>query len=89
VSDDTDIPDGDIPEAANAEEDSDAEMERRMACRLKELRAEHRRIDTEIDAARETGMVDMLKIQRMKKIKLAMKDQIIWLENQVTPDIIA
>ena len=37
----------------------------------------------------ETGVNDMLKIKRMKKVKLAMKDKIAFLENQITPDIIA
>jgi hypothetical protein len=71
------------------EELSEEEMIERMQMRLDELRNEHRRLDQEIDAARMNGTVDMLKISRMKKIKLAMKDQIVWLENQVTPDIIA
>lgn len=53
------------------------------------LKDEHRRIDQEIDALIETGVADMLKVKRMKKIKLSMKDQIAYLQNQVTPDIIA
>ena len=34
-------------------------------------------------------LYDMLKIGRMKKIKLSIKDQITYIENQLTPDIIA
>lgn len=56
---------------------------------LMRLVAEHRSIDREIDAMLETGVTDMLKIKRMKKIKLAMKDKIAFLRNQITPDIIA
>ena len=56
---------------------------------LGKLRTEHRRIDQEITALTETGVTDMLKIRRMKKIKLSLKDQIAYLENQTTPDIIA
>jgi hypothetical protein len=56
---------------------------------LSELRAEHRRIDDEIKALYEIGVTDMLKIGRMKKIKLSIKDQMTYLENQITPDIIA
>ena len=56
---------------------------------LENLRTEHRRIDTEIKALIETGVADMLKVQRMKKIKLSLKDQITFIENQLTPDIIA
>ena len=83
VSDET------LDETTDETELSEEEMRERMAQRLDELRVEHRRLDAEIDAARETGVVDMLKLGRMKKIKLAMKDQIVWLENQLTPDIIA
>jgi len=56
---------------------------------LTTLRLEHRRIDTEIKALIETGVSDMLKVGRMKKIKLSLKDQIVFIENQLTPDIIA
>ena len=56
---------------------------------LEQLKIEHRRIDAEIEALEQTGVVDVLKIRRMKKIKLSIKDQITYLENQLTPDIIA
>ena len=56
---------------------------------LKKLRAEHRLLDCEITALRETGAVDMLNIARMKKIKLRLKERIVALENKLTPDIIA
>ncbi len=65
---------------------SDEEAMRELLINLKE---EHRRIDIEIKAMEETGVLDVLKIQRMKKIKLSLKDQIVFLENQLTPDIIA
>ena len=73
------------PDADTAEEPSEAELVEL----LKKLRAEHRAIDNEIKAMFETGVTDMLKIKRMKKIKLAMKDRVAFLENQLTPDIIA
>ena len=56
---------------------------------LESLKLEHRRIDTEIKALIETGVSDMLKVGRMKKVKLSLKDKIAFLENQITPDIIA
>ena len=56
---------------------------------INRLKDEHRRIDQEIEALIETGVTDMLKVKRMKKIKLSMKDQIAYLQNQITPDIIA
>lgn len=60
-----------------------------MLVLLGQLKDEHRRIDKEIAALLETGVSDMLKVKRMKKIKLSLKDQIVYLENQLTPDIIA
>ncbi len=56
---------------------------------LGELRAQHRHLDDEISALQTMGVTDMLKIQRMKKTKLALKDKIRVLEDQITPDIIA
>lgn len=60
-----------------------------MLVLLDTLKTEHRRIDMEVKALIETGVADMLKVKRMKKIKLSIKDQIVYLENQLTPDIIA
>ncbi len=69
--------------------DEDAENTAEMLELLENLKEEHRRIDIEIGALEETGVVDVLKVRRMKKIKLSIKDQIVFLENQLTPDIIA
>ena len=73
-------PDTESPEALSEED---------MLNLLERLRTEHRAVDREIKAMIETGVLDVLKIKRMKKIKLAMKDKITFIENQVTPDIIA
>ncbi|WP_409433133.1 YdcH family protein [Litorimonas sp. RW-G-Af-16] len=78
--------DPEIPEPIEASEEP---TEEELLALLSELRTEHRRIDTQIKALYETGVTDMIKIGRMKKIKLAIKDQIAYLENQLTPDIIA
>lgn len=70
--------------------DDDLDSERaEMVDLLTTLKEEHRRIDIEIKALEEVGVVDALKIGRMKKVKLSIKDQITFLENQLTPDIIA
>lgn len=79
----TDCPD--TPTEASELQDSEADQ----AAMLAQLKLEHRRIDQEINALIETGVADMLKVRRMKKIKLSLKDQIAYLENQLTPDIIA
>lgn len=78
----------DIPPTANNDDDMEPSQEELQAL-LDKLRLEHRRIDQEIDALLENGVADVLKVKRMKKIKLSMKDQIVYLENQLTPDIIA
>lgn len=75
----------DNPDSEPAEDMSKADM----LALLSHLRTEHRAIDREIKAMIETGVTDMLKIKRMKKIKLTMKDKIAFIENQLTPDIIA
>lgn len=77
--------DNETDETPEKAEPTDAELEALLA----NLRLEHRRIDTEIKALLETGVFDMLKVGRMKKIKLSLKDQITFIENQLTPDIIA
>lgn len=56
---------------------------------LEMLRAEHRRLDQEIEALRVDGAVDQLEIARLKKRKLLLKDEIQLLSDRLTPDIIA
>ncbi len=56
---------------------------------LASLRAEHRDLDDEIIALEGTGSADQLLIKRLKKKKLAVKDQITLIEDQLLPDIIA
>ncbi len=56
---------------------------------LATLRQEHEDLDHAIDALHGTVNPDMLRLQRMKRQKLALKDQIRRLEDEITPDIIA
>jgi hypothetical protein len=63
--------------------------EEEMLTLLATLKREHARINSEVDALHENGVMDMLKLKRMKKIKLSIKDQITYLENMLTPDILA
>ncbi|HYZ34188.1 MAG TPA: DUF465 domain-containing protein [Crenalkalicoccus sp.] len=56
--------------------------------RLHELRSEHRDLDTVI-ARLESQLADQLQVQRLKKRKLKLKDEISWLESRIVPDIIA
>jgi hypothetical protein len=56
---------------------------------LLQLRQEHRDLDAAIAAMVETGDVDTIRIQRMKKRKLVLKDRIAAIEDRLLPDIIA
>jgi len=56
--------------------------------RLHEMRSEHRDLDTVI-ARLETDRLDQLQVQRLKKRKLKLKDEITWLESRLLPDITA
>ncbi len=57
--------------------------------KLAELRTEHRDLDDVIDRLTEDGGFNQIQVQRLKKRKLSIKDQISTLENQILPDIIA
>jgi hypothetical protein len=65
------------------------EEEREIRRELAELRQEHRDLDLAIAALAESGMADTIRIQRMKKRKLVLKDRIAALEDRRLPDIIA
>ena len=56
---------------------------------LEELKSEHRDLDEAIARIAGTPPFDQLHIQRLKKRKLILKDQIAILEDQLLPDIIA
>lgn len=57
--------------------------------RLEELKLEHRDLDDAIARIAETPPFDQLAIQRLKKRKLGLKDEISRLEAALLPDIIA
>lgn len=56
---------------------------------LARLRQEHRDLDVAISALQDAPGSDILQIQRLKKRKLWLKDRISFIEDQMTPDIIA
>ncbi len=57
--------------------------------KLHELRSEHRDLDTVIVRLIEAGPVDQLQLQRLKKRKLLLKDEVARLESRLIPDSIA
>ena len=68
------------------QQDNDSLEPERELARLKE---EHRDLDNAIDALETIVAGDQLQIRRLKRRKLALKDKIAHLEDQLTPDIIA
>ena len=53
------------------------------------LKAEHRDLDDAIHALSMRAVPDMIQIQRLKKRKLVLKDEIMRVESKLLPDIIA
>ena len=56
---------------------------------LAELEIEHRDLDDVIAQITDSGPFDQIQIQRLKKRKLMLKDEILRLKSQLIPDSIA
>jgi len=65
----------------------DQEMRQQIEARLKELQLEHRDLDLALHRLIEDPLHDQFALQRMKKRKLLLKDQIALLSRQLDPDI--
>jgi len=63
--------------------------ERELRVELERLRQEHRDLDAAIDALMAQSGYDRLQVQRLKKRKLQIRDQIVETEDKLFPDIIA
>jgi hypothetical protein len=71
-------------------QDGLSEDERRVIRdHVERLREEHRDLDAAIEALMRSGAADRLQLQRLKKRKLALRDRVKGLEDELTPDIIA
>ncbi len=57
--------------------------------RISELQMEHRDLDDAIARLSENPLPDQLRMQRLKKRKLLLKDQLTYLERQLDPDVLA
>ena len=63
--------------------------EKQLRGKLRGLIVEHRDLDAAIDAMLDDMGSDQLQIQRLKKRKLALRDEITRIEDILVPDIIA
>ncbi len=80
------VPGPDTMPAAGAMTETD---EGDLKGQLARLRQEHRDLDAAIEALHNAPGADLIQIQRLKKRKLLLRDRIIQVEDQITPDIIA
>jgi hypothetical protein len=60
-----------------------------LRAELAKLQQEHRDLDTAIEALIDAPSHDQIQVQRLKKRKLILRDRISFIEDQLTPDIIA
>ncbi|NNK77848.1 MAG: YdcH family protein [Litoreibacter sp.] len=60
-----------------------------LRVKLEVLKREHRDLDAAIEALQAAPAVDQFTVRRLKKQKLALKDRIALIDDQLTPDIIA
>ena len=73
------------PEPDEPDEPDEPASRRRLAS----LRVEHQDLDASVAALTAQPVVDQIRVARLKKKKLALRDEIARLEDQLTPDIIA
>jgi hypothetical protein len=60
-----------------------------LIARLSDLRQDHADLDAAVQALSLSPLPDMLLIARLKRKKLALKDEIARIEDELNPDIIA
>lgn len=65
------------------------DLEEMLRIRVEVLRREHRDLDDAIRALETQPGADPLQLRRLKKRKLSLKDEIVRIEDQLIPDIIA
>lgn len=73
----------------NAQDNMSMKTDDVLRVELEVFRREHRDLDEAITALVDRGTGDQLTIQRLKKQKLRLKDKIAFIEDRLTPDIIA
>lgn len=78
--------DDDPPAPAGPDPGPDPATARR---RLAQLRQDHEDLDASVQALEAVGHADQIRIARLKKRKLGLRDEMARLEDALTPDIIA
>ena len=68
---------------------TDIEEQQILKARLHVLESEHRDLDDVIERLSEDKPFDQLQLQRLKKRKLVLKDEIALVRSRILPDIIA
>lgn len=69
--------------------DLDEERRGSLETELHRMRQEHGDLDAAILALERMPLIDQIQIMRLKRRKLYLKDRIHFIEDQLTPDIIA
>ena len=69
--------------------DTDFENQQQLHARLHTLESEHRDLDEVIERLADDTPFDQLKLQRLKKRKLVLKDEMTLIRSRILPDIIA
>jgi hypothetical protein len=70
-------------------DDEDEVLNAALRQRISELRTEHDDLDDAIARLADNPLPDQLRLQRLKKRKLLLKDQLTHLERQLDPDVLA
>ncbi len=71
------------------DDESFGDIDVALRVRLADLRQQHQDLDDAVHALETSPTPNHIQIARLKKKKLALRDQIVELEDQITPDIIA
>lgn len=71
------------------DDEADETSEPAIRAKLSQLSQEHSDLDVAVQAITVSPMPDMMVIARLKRKKLALKDEIQRLKDQLLPDIIA
>jgi hypothetical protein len=71
------------------DDDFPAANDEALQRQLTELRQQHQDLDASVNALSHMPIPDQLLIARLKRRKLALRDQIARIEDQLTPDILA